>query len=261
MNDERTQVWRVRTPEGVAFSFRLASPALRAVAWSIDAMAVMAATSVISTVVAVLSIVSAGVSEAVSVVAFFVVSQGYRMVTEWYWRGQTIGKRVMRLRVVDTQGFRLTFSQVALRNLLRFVDGLPLMYLVGGVTTRVNRRAQRLGDLAAGTLVVWEPADPVPDLASLRSEKYNSLRVHPPLVARLRQVIGPDEARIAWQALSRRELLEPTERVRLFSELAAHFRAKTAFPDDAAEGVSDEQLVRNIVDVLFLSRTDSGGTR
>lgn len=254
MSEERTQVWRVRTPEGVSFSFRLASPALRAVAWAIDAMAVMAATSILSLVIGVLALVNVSVSRAVGIVAYFILSEGYRMVTEWYWRGQTIGKRVMRLRVVDEKGLRLTFAQVALRNLLRFVDGLPVMYLVGGIAALLNRRGQRLGDLAAGTLVVWEPSEPAPDLTVLRGERYNSLRLHPPLVARLRQLVTPEEARLAWQALGRRDLLQPTDRLRLFSELAGHFRGLTPFPEDLSEAVSDEQLVRNVVDVLFLTR-------
>ena len=107
---------------------------------------------------------------------------------------------MLRLRVVDARGLRLTFAQIVLRNLLRFVDGLPLFYLVGGVTVLLNNRAQRLGDLAADTLVVWEPAEVLPDFATLRAEKYNSLRGYGPAVARLRQAVSPVEARAAWSA-------------------------------------------------------------
>jgi len=256
MNAERSQVWRVRTPEGVAFSFRLASPALRGVALTIDACVVTGAWSIVSIFVRLLNVISADLAGMFALVGVFVLSQGYRMACEWLWRGQTVGKRVMRLRVVDEQGLRLTFAQVALRNLLRFVDVLPGAYLIGGVAALTSRRAQRLGDLAAGTLVVWEPAEPLPDLAALRGEKYNSLRAHPPLIARLRQIVTPGEAQAAWQALARRERLDAPARVRLFAELAEHFRKLTPFPVDAIEGVSDEQLVRNIVDVLFLSRGD-----
>jgi uncharacterized RDD family membrane protein YckC len=256
MSDERTQFWRVRTPEGVAFSFRLASPALRAVALSIDGCVVLTAWSVLSLVIQVLQVFGADLARAVSIIAFFILSQGYRIGTEWLWRGQTIGKRVMRLRVVDETGLRLTFAQIALRNLLRFVDTLPAFYLVGGVAALVSRRAQRLGDLAAGTLVIWQPAEFLPDMAALKGEKYNSLRSHPPLIARLRQSVTPEEARAAWQALARRDLLEPAARVRLFTELADYFRGLTPFPVDAVEGVSDEQLVRNIVDILFLTHVE-----
>lgn len=256
MNEDRSQLWRVRTPEGVAFSFRLASPALRGVAQTIDACTVAAGWGVVSVFIKLLHVVSPDVAAMLEFVIYFALSQGYRIACEWLWRGQTLGKRVMRLRVVDEQGLRLTFSQIVLRNLLRFVDVLPVAYLVGGVASLLSRRAQRLGDMAAGTLVIWEPAEPLPDLAALKGEKYNSLRGHPPLVARLRQTVTRGEAQAAWQALARRERLDAAARVRLFSELAEHFRKLTPFPAEAVEGVSDEQLVKNIVDVLFMSRSE-----
>jgi hypothetical protein len=125
---------------------------------------------------------------------------------------------------------------------------------VGGTTALLSRRGQRLGDLAAGTLVVWEPVDAAPDLAMLTSEKYNSLRGHGSVVARLRHAVTPAEARAAWQALARREELAAEARVKLFGELAEHFRRVTPVPVEAVDGVSDEQFVRNVVDVLYVNR-------
>jgi uncharacterized RDD family membrane protein YckC len=251
---DRVQTLRVRTPEGVSFSFRLASPALRVVALAIDAAVVATAWSVLSVAIGLLGLVSRDLAGGLAMVGYFVLSQGYRMVAEWRWRGQTVGKRVMRLRVVDERGHRLTFSQVALRNLLRFVDALPGAYLVGGAAALLNRRSQRLGDLAAGTLVIWEPVEPAPDFSVLAGAKYNSLRAHPPLVARLRQAISPAEAQLAWQALARRDRLEAGARVALFAQLAAHFQRVSPLPAEVIEGLSDEQVVRNVVEVLFVSR-------
>jgi hypothetical protein len=94
----------------------------------------------------------------------------------------------------------------------------------------------------------------VPDFGTLRGEKYNSLRAHAPAVARLRQAVSPAEARAAWSALARRDQLEAEARVRLFAELAGHFRAVAAAPAEVAEGVADEQFVRNVVDVLYVNR-------
>ncbi|HUR57656.1 MAG TPA: RDD family protein [Opitutaceae bacterium] len=256
MSVTRVNVLRVRTPEGVAFSFRLASPVLRLAALVIDWAAVAAAWSVLATLLALFQLVGRDVMGLVGTVAYFVLSEGYRIYTEWRWRGQTIGKRVLHLRVVDERGLRLTFAQVVLRNLLRFIDALPLAYLVGGVAALVTQRGQRLGDLAAGTLVIWEPEEAVPDPAIWQGEKYNSLRTHGAVVARLRQAVTPNEAQAAWQALARRDDLEAGARVRLFGELAAHFRALTPMPVEAVEGISDEQFVRNLVDVLYLSRTE-----
>ncbi|MEY2881978.1 MAG: hypothetical protein RLZZ15_4358 [Verrucomicrobiota bacterium] len=254
MSADRTHTVRVRTPEGVAFSFRLASPVLRAAAFLIDLAAISAAWSVIAIVIALLSLINRDAAGMGGTILFFLLSQGYGMAAEWLWRGQTIGKKVMRLRVVDARGLRLTFAQVVLRNVLRFVDGLPVFYLVGGVAALFSARAQRLGDLAADTLVIWEPAEPEPDFAALQGGKYNSLRDHPTAVSRLRHAVSPSEARAAWSALARRDLLEAEARVRLFAELAAHFRAVAAAPTEASEGVADEQFVRNVVDALYVSR-------
>lgn len=245
---------RLRTPEGVAFSFRLASPVLRLVALVVDNFCLIAAWSLISILFSLLGIVSEDFARAASIVGYFVFSQGCRIVMEWRWRGRTIGKHLLQLRVVDERGLPLTFAQVALRNLLRFIDALPLAYAVGGAATLLNARAQRLGDLAAGTLVIWEPIEPMPDLEALRGEKYNSLRAHPAVVARLRQTIDPVEARVAWQALARRDRLAADARLSLFADLAARFRTRAAIPDTLCDGISDEQFVRNVVDVLYITR-------
>jgi uncharacterized RDD family membrane protein YckC len=255
MSAARVNVLHVRTPEGVAFTFRLASPVLRLAALIIDWATVSVAWSILATPLALLHVISEDLVGLVGTVAYFVLSQGYSIFTEWRWRGQSVGKRLMQLRVVDERGLRLTFAQVVLRNLLRFVDGLPLAYLVGGIAALATRRGQRLGDLAAGTLVVWEPATALPDPALWREEKYNSLRAHGTVVARLRQAVAPAEARAAWQALSRRDELDADARVRLFAELSAHFRTLAPMPPEAVDGISDEQLTRNIVDVLFISRS------
>ena len=134
------------------------------------------------------------------------------------------------------------------------MDALPLAYMVGGVFALLSPRGQRLGDLTAGTLVIWEPVEPMPDFDIMRGEKYNSLRAHVPVMARLRQSIAPEAARTAWQALLRRDELDAAARVRLFAELAAYFRAMTRVPDELVDGVSDEQFVRNVVDVLYVTR-------
>lgn len=255
MSTGRSDTVQLRTPEGVAFSFRLASPGLRLAALLIDLAVIAATWSVISILFSLLGIVSPDFARGAAIVGYFLFSQGYRIGLEWRWRGQTIGKRLLQLRVIDERGLPLTFAQVVLRNLLRFIDALPLAYAVGGAAALLSSRAQRLGDLAAGTLVIWEPAEPAPDLAALRGEKYNSLRAHPGVVARLRQTIGPAEARVAWQALARRDQLEAEARVALFADLAAHFRERTPIPVELLDGISDEQFVRNVVDVLYLTRS------
>jgi hypothetical protein len=90
-----------------------------------------------------------------------------------------------------------------------------------------------------------------PDLEQLLTDKFNSLREYPHLTARLRQRIGPQEASIALQALLRRNDFDPVERVELFVQIAEYFKTIVEFPQEATDGISDEQYIRNVVDVLF----------
>jgi len=202
-------------------------------------------------VIGMLTVVSFGFAIAFYFIGLFVIEIGYGIFFEWTWRGQTIGKRLFRLRVVDVEGMRLQFNQIVVRNLLRFVDKLPLCYFVGGVACWLSPKCQRLGDLAANTIVIRSPRVFEPDLDQLLAGKFNSLREYPHLVARLRQNVSPAEAGIALQALLRRDEFEPAARVNMFSDLAAHFRTKVEFPSEATDGVADEQYLRNVVDVLY----------
>ena len=79
---------------------------------------------------------------------------GYGIGCEYFWKGQTLGKWMLGLRVMDMTGLELQFSQVVIRNLLRIFDQLPAWGLVGGVAMLASKHRQRLGDLAAGTVVI-----------------------------------------------------------------------------------------------------------
>ncbi len=242
---------RLRTPEGVEFALELAGPVSRFLAWVLDLAVILVILNVVMAPTRLLVALSPGVGMAFSIVAFFVVSVGYGMLCEWRGQGQTLGKRLLRLRVVDEQALPLRFPQLAMRNLLRLVDALPLLYLLGGICVVLSPRLQRLGDLAAGTLVVRLPRPAAPDLAELTAGKYISFREHPHLVARLRQTITPAEADLALRALLRRNALDAQARVALFASLAAHLRRLVPFPASATDGLSDEHYVRNVVAVVY----------
>lgn len=241
---------RVRTPEGVVFAFPLAGPATRFLAWLIDCLIVYGAAIAAQFLFLFFAVVAPDLATAVFVVAFFVFSIGYGVIMEWRWRGQTLGKRFLRLRVMDERGLPLTVSQVFLRNLLRAIDSLPLFYLVGGVAMLANARAQRLGDIAAGTIVVRQRRLREPDFGELFAGRYNSLRELPHLAARLRQQVPPELAATALGALLRRDQLEPAARVELFGELAAGLRRLVAYPPEILAGMPDEAYVRNVVEIV-----------
>jgi len=247
----QTNTLLLRTPEGVVFAQPLAGPLSRFAGWMIDTALVFAGAAILGLVLSMLALLGGEFVQALHLLLYFALSAGYSIYFEWAWRGQTFGKRILRLRVVDAQGFRLKFSQVVIRNLLRGVDMLPMFYLVGGIACVLSRRAQRLGDFAANTVVVRIPRLAEPNLDPLAAGKYNSLRGFPHLEARLRQRTSAAEAGIALQALVRRDSLEAQARVELFAEIASHFRRKVQFPPEATEGITDEQYVRNVVHSLY----------
>jgi len=253
MNPSRASSLTIRTPEGVVFALPLASPVTRFLAWTVDLACISALMSILGLALSLLNLISLDLSRAVSIVVYFAAQIGYGLFCEWLWRGQTIGKRLLRLRVVDAYGLRLQFSQIVIRNLLRFVDMLPAFYLVGGVTALINARTQRLGDLAANTVVIRTPQVAQPDLEQVLAGKFNSLRQHPHLEARLRQKLSPVEASLALQAILRRDEFEPRARAELFARLADHFRALVEFPPETVEPITDEQYLRDVVDTVYRS--------
>lgn len=247
----------IRTPEGIVFSRIPAGPVIRFAAWFIDLVVILTSTIAVGMLAGLIGVISIDLAGAFQALTYFAISIGYGIFCEWLWRGQTVGKRMLRLRVVDAEAHRLKFNQIVIRNLLRFVDSLPLAYFVGGVSCWLTRCNQRLGDIAANTIVVHIPRLSDPDVDQLLPDKFNSLRAYPHLAARLRQLVDPDEAALALQALLRCDDFEPRERAALFAELAGCFRAKVRFPDEALDGISDERHVRNVVDVVFRTRTGS----
>jgi uncharacterized RDD family membrane protein YckC len=242
---------KIRTPEGIEFALPLAGPISRMLALSIDILVVMTIAEVARRILTPLVIFGRDFSHAILVLAYFAASMLYMMLAEWLWRGQTVGKRLLRLRVVDAAGLKLEPSQVIVRNLMRFIDWLPALYLIGGLVCLGSRHRQRLGDLAAGTVVVRAPRLGRPDLDQLMGGKYNSLAEIRHLAARLRQRVKPEMGSIALEALLRREQIEPQARLALFGEMAGYFRGLVEYPPEVAEQLSDEQYVRNVVEILF----------
>lgn len=230
-------------------------------AWILDMLVIATVSVGIRMVVGMAFFVSTDFATALWFIISFIVTIGYGICFEWLWNGQTFGKRLLRLRVVDEGGLSLHFGQIVVRNLLRFVDQLPLFYFVGGTAALLNSRAQRLGDLAAGTIVVRQPRISAPDVEELGGGKYNSFSLHPYLEARLCSQVTPHEASLAVSALMRRNELNDEARLKVFRELAAHFQALVNFPPEVTDDISDEQIVRNVVCSIYkLSENRTGGS-
>lgn len=242
---------RIVTPEGVVFSYKLASPVLRGLAWTVDAIAIGASAYTLSQLSQSAGFLSADFANFLGAVLYFVISVAYGIVLEWRWHGQTLGKRIFGLRVIDVHGLRLQFQQIAIRNLLRPIDGLPVFYLVGAVAAMATRNSQRLGDLAASTVVTHEQNPAIPDLEPIAPAKYNSLLAYPTVAGRLRSLVQPEAVAFALQAVTARDRFQASARMELFAELANYFRSLARFPEEALEGLSDEQFVRSVLRAIY----------
>jgi uncharacterized RDD family membrane protein YckC len=146
----------ISTPERVAFQYEIAGIGSRFLAQILDSLVITVILIAITILAASLGGVfgSGELALLVEVILGFILLAGYFLVSEAAWNGQTLGKRAARLRVVGDHGEPLTLGQAAIRNLVRIVDFLPVFYGIGMLTLFINGRGKRLGDFAAGTLVV-----------------------------------------------------------------------------------------------------------
>ena len=208
----------VVTPEAVALSVDVAGLGSRGIAIMID-MAIQAACLFALTYVVFAShAVDTSAGVIVYAILAFVIFWGYFPIFEGLWHGQTPGKRTQRLRVIRADGQPCGGGANLTRNLVRIVDWLPSTYAIGIVSILLTGRSQRLGDLAAGTIVVRErraPApNPLPDTAPASG---------PPL-----DTAGLDEREydLVRSFLERRASLDPGARAALAAQIAAPLRAK-----------------------------------
>lgn len=143
--------YQVETPEGIDLPLRPAGLMVRALAFSIDLGLRGLMLGVLFIVLAFLGKLGAGLGS----ILLFGVSWWYMVLFEVLNQGRSPGKQWMGLRVVHDDGTPIGWSASLLRNLLRFVDLLPFGYFLGAISCLQHPSFKRLGDLAAGTLVIY----------------------------------------------------------------------------------------------------------
>lgn len=144
--------YRVEIPGGIHLEAQVVGPIPRSFAFLIDQVIQMIAIAAMSFAAIPLGV--GGIGGGFFLIFLFVVEWLYPVLFELLMRGQTPGKKVLGIAVVNDDLSPVTLGTSLVRNLLRTVDFLPLFYLGGVITMLCNRRFQRLGDLAAGTLVI-----------------------------------------------------------------------------------------------------------
>ena len=233
----------IDTPEQVALDFALASIGSRFLALAIDTLIQAAATiALIALGLGLLSLVSVNLQAAGPwllaglFLSYFLIYNAYFAVFEALWNGQTPGKRVIGLRVISTTGRPISAFEAILRNVVRIADQLPGIYAIGIVSIFVTERNQRLGDLAAGTVVVHERAVEARDL---------DLQLEPPAVPTRHGAakLLPEEAAVIELFLRRRDQLVDHERSRRAEQVAERIRASLGITEKG----NDEPFLEEVM--------------
>ena len=148
----------IETPEGVELLLTPAGPGARILAYLIDGLIRLVIFLVLSLAFSFFGLFGKGMY----FLCFFLLEWFYPVFFEVFRQGATPGKKALRLRVLYDNGTPVTFSGSMVRNLLRAVDFLPLLYSLGIVSMLMRRDFKRIGDLAAGTWVVYDFEKPAP---------------------------------------------------------------------------------------------------
>ncbi|MCC2670877.1 MAG: Integral rane protein [Armatimonadetes bacterium] len=253
---------RVLTPESVEFVYELGGLGSRMVAAFIDhAILALVLTTLwlVGCVLIIPAMAFAGVIASAAIVGTFALYFGYFAYFEWRWNGQTPGKRAMDLRVIDDRGMNIDAFQALTRNLFRIVDMMPFLfaadflafgfYAFGGIAAWLSPRQKRLGDWAAGTLVVRTRKRVMPSAIIAPNEKYNTLQEDLSLRHRIRRSLSLDERELLLQLCLRRNELEFEGRQALFADASALLEERLEITREPF--MSEEKFVQNIVAVAL----------
>ena len=244
----------VDTPESIDFAYDVAGIGSRFMAALIDTLILVLLQLVVGLIgafaVAQLGDLDAAQSVLLAIwaTASFILLWGYYLVFELIWNGQTPGKRAVGLRTVREGGRPITAVASIIRNLVRIIDFLPGLYGLGVLTMFIDKRSRRLGDLAAGTLVVKERrAISLESLTNTMAPVLVPPRPYDapaaPLLPNL-NLIDPADYDLVQEFLRRRPELKTESRQRLGAQLADRLRQRLSLPPGGDPELFLEHLVR-----------------
>lgn len=218
---------RVRTPESIAFSYELAGLGSRFLAVAIDVGIQVLIMAGIIWGLAYAGTHAAPIPHATKLerslayaflsAIIFMVFFGYFILFEAFWNGQTPGKKLLGLRVVRDGGYPADFSSVALRNIIRVGEAVFGFYAISAVVSIASPENKRLGDMAAGTIVVRDA--PAARLAEILSGEPES---GAPLM------LTPQERSLIDLFVARRGAMAPDRRSLMGARIAARVRGRVS---------------------------------
>ena len=221
MNHSLDEVVEISTPENVTFQFRLGGLGSRFIALLVDMLVQLVMFAAVTFAIVLTGAGLSAAAQAITrgygnvseiimsvavglvVISFFFIQWGYFVYFEVRGGGQTPGKHLMRLRVVRDEGQPVRFFDSVIRNVLRIADILPATYMIGVISILASKQNKRIGDLAAGTIVVREGEAPAPARAVMGES------------------IESEEAALIAEYLQRREQMSPGGRAETAAALAA----------------------------------------
>jgi uncharacterized RDD family membrane protein YckC len=216
----------IRTPESVAFDYQLAGVGSRFLAIMSDLfLQVLVAISFLLIFGYIVSLshffprshAEESVEIALVIFLFFLIFSGYFVLFEAFWNGQTPGKKLLGIRVVKDGGYPIDFSASLIRNLIRVAEQMIGFYAISVVSALISPENKRIGDYAAGTIVVREGRIPSP--ATL---------AQPALPYAATSLLSGEERKLVHHFIERRASLAPSRRAELASRLAQRIRPRVS---------------------------------
>ncbi len=239
-----TETLVVETPENISLEFEVAGLGSRFLAFLVDTvmqalillMAFYVGSLVLAAVAGVFRIngMAGSLQTTLMILSAFVVYECYFVYFEMRLHGQSIGKKLLNLRVVKDGGHPIVFMDSAIRNILRVIDALPPLFFfpsygLGSAVIMCNRQSKRLGDFVAGTIVIKERS-------MTGFEHFAAIRTNPEHLRRLRlthlQRMQDTDKYILREFFFRKNTFPPPVRDTIASKLAARFRKRLEIPAD-----------------------------
>ena len=237
------------TPENISFRYRVAGPFRRLPAYIIDLLlrfGVLLAIVFVFSMLGIFDVIGASIGFVTVALLAFLMEWFYGGLLETYWNGQTVGKRVMGIRVLSTDGQPITGLQAVMRNILRFVDMMPVIpwaavgdapsaigaptFMFGLVTPLANVRFQRLGDIVCGTMVVIEERGLLMETVRFEDPRVAQLAAELPASFAVSQTM----AKALATYVDRRKLFSPPRRREIARHMGEPLVHKFGLPADTS---------------------------
>lgn len=238
----------ITTPEQVTFHYPTAGLATRGIAWGLDLVLLLTLDFIIY-MIFLWQPFQIGI--AFAMVLVFLLDFFYYIGFELFSSGQTIGKRMMGIRVVSITGGQLRFNESFVRNVVRTLD--LMLFLVGGLVAFCDPLRRRLGDIAADTIVVRDTRRKIPDAIIKAQARANSFYDDVAIRTRILNRVTREERDLILDLMSRRDQLEAVTRESIFARTAQYLRERYGLPSDL-EHLSDEQTVLGVALVILSTK-------